>query len=205
MKSFTPIAAAALALSLSACGSRTEQAADSTLNATGDAMADLGNAASNAVDAVGNAAGEALNPAPSGQAFADDAAKSDAFEIAAAKLALTNASSDKVKAFASDMIKAHTDSTAKVKAAAAKASPAITPDPTLTGEQNDDLADLGKLKGAAFDTAYIDGQIDAHDDALELMQSFAKDGDVAPLKAAAGEIAPVVRKHLDMAKALEIK
>ena len=204
MKSFTPIAAAALALSLSACGSRTEQAADSTLNATSDAMADLGNTASNAVDAVGNAAGEALNPAPSGQAFADTAARSDAFEIAAAKLALTNASSDKVKGFAGDMIKAHTESTTKIKAASAKASPAITPDPTLTGEQNDDLADLGKLKGAEFDKAYIAGQIDAHDDALELMQSFAKDGDVAPLKAAAGEIAPVVQKHLDMAKALEV-
>lgn len=205
MNSFTPIAAAALALSLSACGSRTEQAADSTLNATSDAMAGLGDTASNAVDAVGNAADDALNPAPSGQTFADIAARSDAFEIAAAKLALTNAASDKVKGFAGDMIKAHTESTTKIKAAAAKASPAITPDPTLTGEQNDDLADLGKLKGAEFDKAYIAGQIDAHDDALELMQSFAKDGDVAPLKAAAGEIAPVVQKHLDMAKALEVK
>ncbi len=171
------------------------------MDATGEAMTDLGNSASNAAGAVG----DALSPAPSGQSFADTAAKSDAFEIAAAKLALTNASSPKVKAFANDMIKAHTGSTAKIKAAAAKASPAITPDPTLTGEQNDDLADLGKLKGADFDKAYIDGQIDAHDDALELMQNFAKDGDVAPLKEAAGEIAPVVKGHLDMAKGLETR
>jgi len=201
MKYFASVATAALALSLAACGPKTEQAADSAVNTTGEAMSDAGNAASNALDA----AGDALQPTPSGQTFADTAAKSDAFEIAAAKLAKTNASSPKVKAFADDMIKAHTDSTAKIKAAAAKASPAITPDPTLTGEQNDDLADLAKLKGADFDKAYIDGQIDAHDDALELMENFAKDGDVPSLKAAAGEIAPIVKGHLDMAKALEPK
>jgi putative membrane protein len=201
MKYLASVATAALALSLAACGPKAEQATDNAVNATGDAVTDLGNATSNALDA----AGDALQPTPSGQTFADTAAKSDAFEIAAAKLAKTNASSAKVKAFADDMIKAHTGSTAKIKAAAAKASPAITPDPTLTGEQNDDLAELGKLKGADFDKAYIDGQIDAHDDALELMENFAKDGDVPSLKTAAGEIAPVVKTHLDMAKALEAK
>lgn len=201
MKYLASIATTALALSLAACGPKTEQATDNAVNATGEAMTDLGNATSNAIDA----AGDALQPTPSGQTFADTAAKSDAFEIAAAKLAKTDASSPKVKAFADDMIKAHTSSTAKIKAAAAKASPAITPDATLTGEQNDDLAELGKLKGADFDKAYIDGQIDAHDDALELMENFAKDGEVPSLKAAAGEIAPVVKGHLDMAKALETK
>jgi putative membrane protein len=201
MKYLASVATAALALSLAACGPKTEQAADTVENSAGEAMTDLGNGAANAADAVS----DALNPTPSGQTFADTAAKSDAFEIAAAKLALTSASSAQVKAFANDMIKAHTASTAKIEAAAAKASPAITPDATLTGEQNDDLADLAKLKGADFDKAYIDGQIDAHDDALELMEDFAKDGDVAPLKAAAGEIAPVVKSHLDMAKALEVR
>jgi|CZQE01.1.fsa_nt_gi putative membrane protein len=199
MKAVTPLAAAVLALSLAACGPKAEQAADETINTTSETITDVGNAASNALDA----AGDALQPTPNGQSFADSAAKSDAFEIAAAKLALTNASSARIKAFANDMIKAHAASTAKIEAAAAKARPAITPDPALTGEQNDDLTDLGKLKGADFDKAYIAGQIDAHDDALELMENFAKDGDVASLKTAASEIIPVVKKHLDMAKALE--
>jgi putative membrane protein len=199
MKLFISVATAALALSLAACGPKTEAAADNAVDTAGAAIDDLGNTASNAADAVG----DALNPTPSGQTFANNAANSDAFEIAAARLALTNAASAKVKAFASAMIKAHTASTAKIQAAAAKASPAITPDATLSGAQNDDLSDLGKLKGSDFDRAYIDGQIDAHDDALELMENFAKDGDVASLKTAASEIAPIVKGHLDMAKALE--
>ena len=200
MKAFvSSLATAALALSLAACGPKTDQAADNVANDTGAVVGDVGNAAANAVDA----AGDALNPAPSGQAFANSAAQSDTFEIAAAKLALTNAASAKIKSFANDMIKAHTESTTAIKAAAADASPAITPDPTLSGAQNDKLADLAKLKGADFDKAYIAGQVDAHEDALSLMKDYADHGDVPSLKTAAGKIAPVVQKHLDMANALD--
>lgn len=203
MKAFTPIAPAALALSLvlglAACGSRTEQAASTVVNETGDAMTDVGNATANAMDATA----DALNPTPSGQTFADTAAKSDAFEIAAAKLAKANSDSADVKKFAATMIDAHTGSTAKIKAAAAKAIPAIKPDATLASDQQSKLDDLGKLKGADFDKAYVDGQISAHEDALSLMKGYAGSGDSPSLKTAAGEIAPVVQKHLDMAKALK--
>ena len=194
-----PLAAVTLALSLAACGPKTEKAVDTTANDTSEAAVDIGNAASNVIDA----AKDAVAPIPTGQQFADKAAKSDAFEIAAAKLAADNAASDKVKSFAREMIKAHTASTAKIKAAAGKATPAITPDPTLTSDQNDELAALGKLNGADFDKKYAAGQVDAHKNALSLMRRYAKDGDVAPLRAAVGEIVPIVQKHLDMAKALE--
>jgi len=197
-KALSLASAAALALSLAACGPKAENKIDAAANATSDAMAAAGSATANAADAIA----DAVTPTPSGQEFADKAAKSDAFEIAVAKLAQKEATSTDVKKFAADMIKAHTDSTAKVKAAAASASPAITPNPDLTEDQAEKLADLGKLKGADFDKAYIDGQVDAHEDALSLMQNYAKDGEVASLKAAAGDIAPVVQKHLDMAKAL---
>lgn len=146
---------------------------------------------------------QALTPTPNGQGFADTAGKSDAYEIAAAKLALTRASSQAVKDFAQEMIKAHGESTALIKAAAAKASPAITPDATLTQDQNEDLADLGRKKGAEFDEDYIDDQIDAHQTALALMRDYAEKGDTPSLKAAAAEIAPVVQKHLDHAKILD--
>jgi putative membrane protein len=193
------LAAIALTLMLGACGPKTEKTVDTATNDASEAAANLGNATSNAFETVE----QAIDPTPTGQEFADKAAKSDAFELAAAKLAADNASSVRIKSFAQDMIKAHTESTLKIKAAAKKAMPAITPDPTLTGDQNDKLADLGKLKGADFDKKYAATQIDAHESALSLMKDYAKDGDVARLKTAAGEIAPIVQKHLDMAKALE--
>ena len=101
------------------------------------------------------------------------------------------------------MVAAHSDSTAKIKAAAKTASPAITPNATLTKDQSEDLAELKALKGTEFDKEYIDGQVDAHEDALELMRKYAADGTIASLKQAAGEIAPVVEKHLSSAKALD--
>jgi len=199
----------ALAL-IAALGACSQKSQETTTNAVTDIGSDIGNTTGNAIDAAGSAtgnaldaAGNALNPTPTGQEFADKAAKSDAFEIAAAKLAKSNAESADVKKFAATMIEAHTGSTAKIKAAAAKATPAIKPDPTLTSDLQSKLDDLGKLKGADFDKAYIDGQVSAHEDALSLMKGYAASGDTPSLKATAGEIVPVVQKHLDMAKALK--
>lgn len=201
------LSAIALIAALGACSQKSQ---DTTTNAVTDIGSDISNTAGSAIDTAGNvtgnaldAAGNALNPTPSGQEFADKAAKSDAFEIAAAKLAKTNADSAEVKKFAATMIEAHTGSTAKIKAAAAKAKPEIKPDPTLTSDQQATLDDLAKLKGADFDKAYIDNQVSAHEDAQSLMKGYADKGDTPSLKAAAGEIAPVVQKHLDMAKALK--
>lgn len=194
---WTAIAALSV-LGLAACGPKSEQKADNAANATENAVADAANATGNALEN----ASLAIKPTPTGQEFVDEAAKSDAFEIAAAKLAATNAGSPQIKAFAKMMVAAHTESTEKMKAAAGKATPALKPDPELTGEQKDELAKLEPLKGADFDKAYIDGQVDAHETALALMKKYAKDGEVPSLKTAAGEIAPIVDKHLTSAKAL---
>ncbi|HEX4695701.1 DUF4142 domain-containing protein [Sphingomonas sp.] len=195
-------AASALALSLAACGSRTDNMTSTdtsnTMTTTADDNMTSAGGDTNAMDA-------AVNPAMTAQQFVDTAAKSDAFEIATAKLAESNAASADVKAFARKMITDHTNSTAKIKAAAAKSTPPVTPDPTMTDAQKSMLADLGKLKGADFDKQYVSGQIDAHEQALTLMKNYADAGDSAPLKAAAGEIAPVVQGHLDMVKGMEGK
>jgi putative membrane protein len=186
-------------VALAACGPKTENAVDTAANSAGNVLSDAGDATANAIDQ----AGKAITPTPTGQEFADAAAKSDAFEIAAAKLAASHASSPMVKDFAKMMISAHTESTAKLKKAANAANPSITPAATLTKDQTDDLAELKALTGAKFDEEYIDGQVDAHEDALALMQKYAADGTVPSLKTAASEIAPNVKRHLENAKALD--
>jgi putative membrane protein len=148
---------------------------------------------------------EAVTPTPTGQQFADTAAKSDAFEIASAKLAKEKAASADIKSFAKMMIEDHTASTAKVKKAAGEADPKITPDPTLTDSQNGMLDDLKKLAGSDFDKAYASQQVDAHQAALSLMRDYADHGEVASLKTAAGEIQPKVQEHLDKIKAIKDK
>lgn len=192
----------ALSLGLAGCHKQAsrEAAADNSV-AMGDTAANDTMAADANMSADAGMAAPAAT-AMTGQAFANTAGASDAFEIAEAKLAKSKGKDDKVKDFATKMIAAHTDSTTKIKQAAGEASPKIKPDPTLTADQQSKVDALGKLSGSAFDTQYKADQVAAHTDALAAVQGYAASGDVPSLKTAAGEIAPTVSSHLDMAKAL---
>lgn len=137
-----------------------------------------------------------------GQAFADTAAASDTFEIESSRLAAAKAESAEVKRFAEDMIKAHTESTTKLKTAAAAATPAITPAAQLNPMQQQTLDALSAKSGADFDTAYAKAQVDAHQMALDALKAYSANGDVPSLKGLATELVPVVSGHLNMAKKL---
>ncbi|MBN2970485.1 DUF4142 domain-containing protein [Roseomonas aeriglobus] len=192
-KMFLTTAAAVAALSLGACGRSDDTTTTTNTTMSGDM------ATSNATTDMG-----AATPAASaGQTFANTAAASDAFEIESSRLAEKNAGSAAVKAFAAKMIDAHTESTAKLKAAAASASPAITPDPTLTADQQAQLAAMRNATGAAFDRLYIDAQKAAHTATLDTLKSYAASGDVPSLKAFAAELSPKVAAHLNMANGLK--
>ncbi|WP_303761875.1 DUF4142 domain-containing protein (plasmid) [Novosphingobium aerophilum] len=184
MKPLLLVSLSAAALCLSACGKKAEPVENT----------------------AATSAAEPAAPAPAvlspGQAFANTAAASDAFEIETSKLAASKAQSAKIKSFAEQMIKAHTDSTAKLKTAAAAATPAITPDAALTPAQQQELADLQTKSGAEFNRAYARLQADGHQKTLNALKAYAASGDVASLKTFASELVPIVTAHLNMAKGL---
>lgn len=187
MKHSVLLIASIAALSLAGCKKAETPATDAT--ATSSAAAD---------DTV---------PAPvatanADQAFADTAAASDAFEIQTSQLALNKAKSAKVKSFAQAMIKAHTDSTAKLKTAASAASPAITPQPQLNAMQQQTLEALTAQSGAAFEAAYKKAQVDGHQMTLDALKAYSANGAQPSLKSLATELVPVVTGHLNMAKGL---
>lgn len=134
--------------------------------------------------------------------FADAVAASDRFEVEMSKLAETRAQSAAAKDFARAMIEAHTASTAKLMAAAAKASGTTTPAPRLSAMQQQTLETLSALTGAAFDTAFARAQVDAHEAALSALKGYAASGSDETLKAFARETEPVVAAHLAMARKL---
>jgi putative membrane protein len=101
------------------------------------------------------------------------------------------------------MIDAHTASTAKLKTTTASLSPAITPDPTLTADQQTQLDALKKLTGADFDKAYIDAQTAGHQQTLDKLKDYSANGDVPALKTFATGLVPTVAAHLNMAKGLK--
>lgn len=190
--------AAALALSLAACGSHNDTTTTADTSMANDTTAfDAGNAG------AGNTAMDTAAQATGGQAFANMAAASDAFEIASSKLALDQSASPAIKTFANQMIAAHTKSTDKLKATTAGLTPAITPDPKLNADQQAKLDSLKGLTGTAFDTAYIAAQQQAHQQAYDMLTAYGATGDVPALKTFAAGLAPTVAAHLNMAKGLK--
>lgn len=145
--------------------------------------------------AVENSAGNVdSTQAMAAQQFADTAAASDAYELESSKLAIDKAMAADVKNFAQQMVKDHTDSTAKLKAAARS----VVPNAEMSLEQRSNLQTLRNATGDAFDKAYIAQQRDAHQMALDALSAYAENGEDAALKAHAAATAPVVKGHLDM-------
>jgi len=174
---------AAAVLALAACGSDPEAPAAEETVATDTATP-----------------ADAATLAPTAQAFTDQAAASDMYEIEAGKLARTTGTSQAVKDFGEMMVTEHTDSSAKLKAAAAE-TPGVTVNPQLTPQQQSNL-DALRNAGDNFDALYAQQQVAAHEMALQLLQNYGTSGDSEPLKAFATSTAPVVEGHLAMAREL---
>jgi len=178
----------ALAL-LAACGGSTETSTTATNTVTTTEISTESNSGTN------NAM--IATPAMTGQQFADAAASTDAFEIAAGKLARDKGSTDAIRDFGTMMIDNHTESTSQLNAAAGAASPAIAPNPEFTPQQEADLQQLRNATGTDFDKIYRTLQIVAHQKALATLETYGASGGVPELKLWAAKTAPVVRKHLD--------
>jgi len=132
--------------------------------------------------------------------FVTKAAQSDEFERREGRLAERKASNPAVRHFGAHMVMAHTQTTRDLKMAIHAAGMAAPPPPMLTDDQMHMMGDLAHKQGADFDRAYMDQQIQAHQDALQLMQNYGANGHPGPIKDAANKTAPLVQQHLDMAK-----
>jgi putative membrane protein len=137
--------------------------------------------------------------------FVAAAAVSDMYEVEAGKIAVQRAHSAGVKSFGEKMIKAHTQSTEKLNALLDAENRSVAAPAALDDRRQGMIDELRGAKDADFDGRYVSQQIDAHKEALTLMQGYAKNGDVASVKKFAGKLAPVVQSHLDMAEHLYAK
>jgi putative membrane protein len=102
---------------------------------------------------------------PSDPQIAHIAYTAGEIDIDAAKLALSKAKNKDVRAFAQDMIRDHTAVNKKALALVKKLN--VTPEDNdtsraLTKQAKEKDAELAKLKGAAFDKAYVANEIAYH-------------------------------------------
>jgi putative membrane protein len=165
--------------------------APNTQNATVSAVKDATSAA------VGTVTAEMTSMLP---AFTDDAANIDMYEIEAAKIAEDRSKNPEIKDFAAKMIDAHTQSSAELKAILVQIKSDVTPPAHLDDRRQGLIDDLRGAKDADFDARYVSQQVDAHREALLLMQGYSARGDVPAVKKFTDKTTPVVQQHLDMAE-----
>lgn len=153
----------------------------------------------------------ALAPNPSPQAdtadFVGKISAANAFELAAAGLAAQRAAKRDVKDFAAQMLRDHGKAADDLKRALSKAGQALTPASGPSPEQQQALDRLRSADPTSFDAAYMDGQVQAHLQALALVQAYAQNGDNVALRSFASQAAPVIQGHYEMASqiAAELK
>jgi len=136
--------------------------------------------------------------------FMAQAASGDQFEIQSGQLALQMSQNPAVRNLANMLIADHTRSTQMVVAAAQSAG--LTPPPPAILPQHQALLDQERAAGSgpAFDMAFRDIQIQAHQQALTLHQNYAASGDAPALRTVAGQIVPVVQTHLNALQSMNV-
>ncbi len=138
---------------------------------------------------------------PKPEEFAESAAQSNGYELAAGHSALAQSRNPQVRAFAERMIAEHGQMTQALRDAAT-ASGLQPPQPHVGGDQARLLASLQSLRGDAFDREYGRQQLLAHTSALSVMRSYAEKGSDATLRGMAAATAPMIERHLEAARQL---
>ena len=134
--------------------------------------------------------------------FIQTVAASDAFEIQSSELAAQRGARRDVKALAAQMVTAHRQTTQELtQITATNNLPA--PTPQLNATQEASLSNLRNQSGEAFDDAYLDAQVAAHENAVRTFEEFATNGEAGPLRDWAQRTLPNLREHLQHAQGLE--
>jgi putative membrane protein len=198
MRNILMTAAAAVLFTGFACADPTDQPghvspAPGTANDTMSAVKDTAGLAVGAVSA------EMTTKLPD---FVNAAAISDMYEVEAGSIAQERASNPNVKEFGERMVKAHTETTDKLKSTLASINAKVTPPAHLDDRRQGMIDELRGAKDADFDARYLAQQVDAHREALILMRGYAKSGDNPAVRKLAAKTVSLVQSHLDMAEHL---
>lgn len=142
----------------------------------------------------------AQSPPLSDTEFVTKASVGNAFEIAEARLALEKATDQKLRDFAKDMIKDHTDAENKLRDAAGKDGNALKT--TLDQQHQAMLDNLRTFSGKDFDKIYTTDQIFAHVETVALLSDYQQNGKNSDLTSWISKSLPIVKGHLAAVNAM---
>lgn len=146
----------------------------------------------------------AAAPAEAGMSdvqFVQAAANADAFRIQSSQLAAAQAQRADVKELAA-LIEREAASASEALASLAPTISVPAPQAMVAADRADDLADLRGKSGEEFDDAYLDDQVEAHNDAVQLYENYVRSAQTGPLRTWAETTLATLRTHRDRVQAL---
>lgn len=145
--------------------------------------------------------------APNDAQIASIVVTANQVDINAGKLGESMGHSKEVKAFAKQMVTDHTGVNKQAVALVTKLKVTPEDNPTsqsLKAEGEANIASLKKLKGAAFDTAYIDNEVKYHEQVIDAIdKTLIPSAQNAELKALLVAVKPAFVGHLEHAKMIQ--
>lgn len=139
-------------------------------------------------------------PSTQSTAFIKAAAEGGLAEVELAKLAMSKASRDDVKALAQQIQQDHEKANADLKDLAS--SKEVTLPMEMSASQKATVDRLGKLSGAAFDKAYVDDMVKDHQHDIADFKKHEKDAD-ADVSAFVSKTLPTLQSHLTKAETVQ--
>jgi putative membrane protein len=170
-------------------------------NSSGDAVESANESNEVKQDSAEKTSGEASAPVSEEDSkFAVMAASGGMMEVQLGELAQQKAASQRVKDFGAMMVRDHTKANDELKNLAGMKNITIPPAP---GEEHmDHITNLSKKSGREFDRDYMKMMVDDHQEDINEFEKCSNNGKDADLKAFAAKTLPVLRTHLDSAKAI---
>jgi putative membrane protein len=144
---------------------------------------------------------------PNDAQIAEIVTTANQIDIDVGKTAESKGSNSQVKAFGKEMVTDHTASNKSVEQLAKKLN--VKPEPSDTSKKLKSMAEDNKkkldgLKGADFDKAYIDNEVNFHQLVLDTIdKALLPNASNSELKAALTSTRPVIAGHLAMAKKIQ--
>jgi len=134
------------------------------------------------------------------QKFMTEAASGGMMEIELGKIAESQALHPRVKAFGAMLVADHTKASEELKTLAASKN--ISLPEAVSADHQKHIDELKALSGADFDKAYIKMMLKDHRKDINNFEDASMDAGDTDVKAFAAKTLPVLKAHLDSAKAI---
>ena len=132
--------------------------------------------------------------------FAKEAASAGLMEVELGNLAQQNAANPRVKSFGQMMVRDHSTANTELKSLA-QAKNMMLPD-SMMKKHRDHVESMRKMTGKSFDNHYMQMMVKDHQEDVQKFEKASTGATDADLKGWAGKTLPILRMHLDSAKAI---